>query len=117
MSWWVSLEDRTGEPRVVAVAPHREGGTYVLGGTAGASLNITYNYGVHYHRLLPGGLEAYLNERQAADATEVLEQAVNALGTDRADDYWAPTPGNAGFALSILLSWAKQHPSAVFRVS
>jgi hypothetical protein len=29
------------------------------------------------------------------------------LGVECDDDYWKPTPGNAGYALSVLLSWAK----------
>ena len=29
--------------------------------------------------------------------------------------YWMSTPGNAGYALSILLSWAKQHPEATWK--
>ena len=29
-------------------------------------------------------------------------------------DYWAPTPGNAGYALNILLDWARQYPEATF---
>lgn len=31
--------------------------------------------------------------------------------------YWADTPGNAGYALSILLAWARQHPGATWKVS
>ena len=29
-------------------------------------------------------------------------------------DYWAPTPGNAGYALKILLDWAIMNPDGVF---
>ena len=28
--------------------------------------------------------------------------------------YWKPTPGNAGYALNILLGWAREHPDAVW---
>lgn len=31
--------------------------------------------------------------------------------------YWKSTPGNAGYMLNILLSWAKQHPNARWSVS
>ena len=29
---------------------------------------------------------------------------------NRRRDYCAPTPANAGFALNILLGWAREHP-------
>src|SRR4029077_6146288 len=45
------------------------------------------------------------------------ESGKGQVGTERDDDYWAPTDGNAGYAASILLGWAKQHPEATWRVS
>ena len=39
------------------------------------------------------------------------------LGTERSDDYWEATPGNAGHAALILRNWAMKHPDAVWRVS
>lgn len=138
MSYDVYLEDRTAEPwcsygkaegmfdgsepcsnpcyPAVEVARHAEGGTYQLGGTNAAELNVTYNYGRFYYPQLPEGLRT-LHEKRAADCIEMLEERVQALGTNRDGDYWAATPGNAGYALSILLAWAKEHPDAVFRVS
>ena len=34
----------------------------------------------------------------------------------RRRDYWAPTPGNAGDALNILLEWAREFPKGVFTI-
>lgn len=119
MSWDVSLE-RNGVP--VEVDRHEEGGTYVMGGTTRADLNVTYNYGQCF-RLLgtpwtpDGGLQENLHGLTAAKTINRLEYAVATLGTKTFKDYWAPTPGNAGHALSILLKWAKQYPDAVWRVS
>lgn len=48
---------------------------------------------------------------------ERLRIAVNTLGTVRDNDYWKPTPGNAGYALAILLKWAGQYPEARFKVT
>jgi len=48
----------------------------------------------------------------AARATD----AVGTLGTEHCGDYWADTLGNAGFALSLLLAWARDHPTAVWEV-
>jgi len=112
MSWDVSLID--GDGCVCQVAPHEEGGTYVLGGTTAAWLSITYNYGRPYSLI---GFELKALEWSSAKYAAIkLERAICALGTNRYRDYWAPTPGNAGYALSILLRWAKQHPDARFEV-
>lgn len=115
MSWWVHLvgpsavPDQDGEG--VVVERHSEGRTYALGGTNTAELNVTYNYGKHFR------FEETLHENKASEVTPILEEAVQRLGTKRDSDYWNPTPGNVGYACSILLAWAKQHPDAVFRVS
>ena len=58
-----------------------------------------------------------MHKKTARDTTARLERAVETLGTQRDDDYWKPTPGNAGYALSILLKWARQHPNGVWIVS
>ena len=113
MSWDVTL----GTP-VVKVESHCEGGTYAVGGTDEATLNITWNYSKYYYALIDKeqGLR-WLAGKRAKHVISRLEFAVDILGTVQDRDYWAVTPGNAGFALSILLSWARQHPRAVFRVS
>jgi hypothetical protein len=101
---------------VASVPRFEEGGTYVLGGTTQAELNVTYNYAEHmWKHLGEGGLKA-LHGKKAQDTIETLSKAVEALGTDRDSDYWKSTPGNAGFALSILLSWAKLHPEGEWDV-
>lgn len=99
----------------VQVERHQEGGTYVLGGTTAAKLNITYNYSWFFYRFLDeeDGIR-WLYGKQAKDTVERLESAIKELGAVKYSDYWAPTPGNAGYALSILLKWAKQHPDAVW---
>jgi len=113
MSWWVSLE-QDGKP--VEVERHWEGGTFTVGGSTLAEINITYNYGFFYrHCLHPDGLW-WLDGKRARDCVGRLEAAIKELGASRYRDYWTPTPSNAGFALSILLAWAKEHPEATFRV-
>lgn len=106
MSYWICL---THNDTVVSVARHAEGATYVLGGTNDACISITYNYAEHF---------AFrdLHQKRAGDTIELMQEAVDRLGTDRDDDYWEPTEGNAGYAVSILLDWARQHPDAVWEV-
>ncbi len=115
MSWWISLVDK--DDNSVSVERHTEGGTYAMGGTEEATLNVTYNYRGKFQevgiRLPPGG---NLHARRAKDTVAVLKNAVAELGIKRSDDYWRPTRGNAGHALSILLGWARQHPEARWRV-
>ena len=114
MSWWVSLEE-SGKP--VEVSRHEEGGTYALGGTTEADLSITYNYSPYFYKYLnvDKGLR-FLHEKQAVDTVKALAYATFKLGAVRDDDYWKATPGNAGYALSILLQWAMDNPTAIFRV-
>ncbi|KKN04709.1 hypothetical protein LCGC14_1094820 [marine sediment metagenome] len=145
MSWSVYLEDRTQKPDcnygippeefkpayegdepcnipcypTVGVARHSEGGTYAVGGIENAELNITYNYGREFGGAIgyQDGFVQWLTDKKAKDVVSLLRVAVKKLGTERSDNYWASTPGNAGHALSILLGWAEQYPEAIFRVS
>ncbi len=114
MSWWIYLEGES----VGSVDCIQEGGTQVMGGTDQPELNITYNYGELFRKAgLPDALKS-LHEKRAGDTIEMLKAAVAFLGTNRyTKDYWAPTLGNAGFALSILLGWALKYPDGVWRVS
>lgn len=113
VSYWVYLMK---DGSVAEVERHEEGGTYQLGGTDDAALNITYNYSDVY-QLFDFSIRD-LHEKKAEEVIPKLEELVEKLGTRQySDDYWAPTPGNAGYALSILLKWAKQHPDGVFEVS
>lgn len=113
MSYDVILEEN-GE--IVNVDRHSEGGIICVGGSTTADLNITYNY-VYFFRksLSPRKGIRWLYGKKAKDTVKRLEKAVRELGTKRDPDYWKATPGNAGYALSVLLRWAKQHPEAVWK--
>ena len=108
MSWWVYLENKEGE--TVEVPRHSEGGTYVMGGTKTAELNVTYNYGKHFDF-------KELDGKTGEEAKPLLTKAVENFGSKRNEDYWNPTKGNVGHACNILLSWVKENPKAIFRVS
>ena len=111
MSYWVYLTYDNG---TVPVEPHSEGGTYAMGGTSKAEINVTYNYS----RVYPEYFSLRdLDGKTAAETELILAKAVDELGTERDEDYWNPTPGNAGYALNILLGWARQHPKAKWIVS
>lgn len=108
MSWWITLENENGA--AVQVANHSEGGTYAIGGTTDAELNVTYNYAPHF------GFRS-LDGRTGEETIPELEVAVQKLGTERSGDYWESTAGNTGHAIAILLAWAKEHPQAKWRVN
>lgn len=115
MSYDIDLIDPK-DNSIVRVDRHSEGGTYVLGGTDYAEINITYNYNRYFADTIDPDLGIrWLYGKDAKNTIDRLESSVKELGVERDIDYWKPTPGNAGYALSILLEWAKQHPKAVWR--
>ncbi len=107
MSWWISLCDAQGcTPEVERFTG---GGTFMAGGSDEADLNVTYNYGGHFK------FKA-LHGRRAGDTVAELREAAERLGTERADDYWEASPGDAEHACALLLRWAEQHPGCAWVV-
>jgi len=100
---------------VVKVPSFTEGGHYVVGGSVYADISITYNYSKFFYDTIDNdqGIR-WIYGRAAGDCIDRLESAIGVLGTDKDDDYWKPTAGNAGWILSTLLKWAKQHPECKF---
>jgi hypothetical protein len=79
---------------------------------------ITGNYAQLYFTYFDQELGiAWLDGKTAQEAMFPLDNAIQVLGVERDDDYWAATPGNAGYALAVLRAWALEHPGAVFKVS
>ncbi|MGI9345523.1 MAG: hypothetical protein ACR2PW_04580 [Gammaproteobacteria bacterium] len=113
MSYWIYLEDHDGN--TLPVEHHSEGGTYVLGGVPEAELNVTYNYSERYSE--HGFSLRDLEGKTGAETADQLLNLVAKMGTDLDNDYWKPTSGNAGHALSILAKWAREHPAGIWRVS
>lgn len=112
MSYSISLNK---EGKTAEVDLHQEGGNIVLGGSDIADMHITYNYGEFFYMYLDSkkGIR-WLYGKNAKDTIKKLQNAVKVLGTDRDEDYWKATRGNAGHALNVLLTWAKQHPEGVW---
>lgn len=112
MSYDIELRYEDG---VASVARHEEGGTYAIGGTLRAELNVTYNYSNSF--LKANFSIRDLNGRPAKETISVLQKVVEVLGIEWQGGYWDATDGNAGYAANILLGWARQHPSAVWEVT
>lgn len=116
MSWWVSLndvDDNTLKSNVCV----QEGGTQCVGGTTDAMLNITYNYSPGFYLTIDSdkGLD-WLHGKRGCETAPKLDAAVKALGTKQHEDYWVPTFGNTGYALSILARWAHEFPDGTWKV-
>ena len=89
------------------------GGTYQVGGTNEAWINITYNYSKWFHDLWTDGL--YEIEGKTVDTViPMLKSAVMKLGTKQEKDYWKSTAGNAGHSLNRLLKICKLTQNAGF---
>ena len=116
MSYDIYLCDKTGKS--VEVANHADGGTYVMGGTTDAWLNITYNYSPFFYDTIdPDQGICWIYGKTGKETLARLQEAISKLGTDRDSDYWKATPGNAGYALSILAEWARLNPGAIWNGS
>jgi len=91
------------------------GGTYCIGGTNHARLNITYNYAPHFRRVIDEnkGIRA-LYGKTGAESLTILDGAIAALKNDTHEDYWEPTEGNAKAALMQLRALAAMRPDGVW---
>lgn len=91
-----------------------KGGTYTIGGTTDAWLNVTYNYSEHFYRVMGEKGIRTIYGMTGKEATPILENAISQLKNDIADDYWEPTEGNAQAALKNLLQLAQACPEGIF---
>lgn len=131
MSYDISLRDPvSGETLELDQPHHMRGGTYAVGGTTLAELNVTYNYSEHYRRLF-SPRDAREGEDYAkdgivdgirviygmtgAESIPALRQVAGQLGNDIHDDYWRATEGNAKRALLQLIALAKMRPDGVWK--
>ena len=104
MSYVIRIRRKTGEP-VEFRQPHCiMGGTYAVGGTTEAWLNITYNYWKIFRRLFGEDGITTIYGMNVKDARGILVNAVAQLGDAEPDeDYWKASDGNAKKALAGLV--------------
>lgn len=116
MSYDIDLLDPVTKDVIELDTPHQmKGGTFALGGTREAHLNVTYNYGVHYYRVIcPDQGIRKIYGLTGAESIPILQKAADALKDDVAGDYWKPTEGNAKAALLQLIALAKLRPDGVW---
>lgn len=115
MSYDISLVDPVTRETLEVESPHQmRGGTYVLGGTTEAWLNITYNYGRFYREVFGEKGIRTIYGMTGAESIPVIKAAMDKLGDDVDPDYWKPTQGNAKKALAGLLALAQMRPDGVW---
>ena len=112
MSYDIELQDPV--TKVTLEPHHMRGGTYAIGGTTDAHLNVTYNYGKHYYRVMGEKGIRTIYGMTGAESIPVLTQAIEHLGDDVDDNYWNDTEGNAKRALFQLLALANMRPDGVW---
>ena len=116
MSYDVSLLDPvTGEVIQLDEKHHMTQGTFQVGGTPEASLNITYNYSKYFYQYIDkeGGLRS-LYGKTGATTLPLLDKAIAELSDDADEDYWAACEGNAKKALCNLRALAQMHPEGIW---
>ena len=105
----------TGDTLQLDEPHHMRGGTYQVGGTTEAHLNVTYNYCRHFRAAFDDerGIRV-LYGMTGADSIPLLKAAADKLGSDVDEDYWKPTEGNAKAAIMQLLALARMRPDGVW---
>ena len=83
-----------------------------------AYLEISYNFSKLFYETLDheNGIH-WLNGQKAVDTLTTLLSATLKLGTAASSDPFEPVPGNAGFILMVLLSWALQYPQCIWEIN
>jgi hypothetical protein len=115
MSYDISLNDPvTGETIELDDSHQMKGGTYAIGGTPEASLNVTYNYSKYYYKTYQENGIRTIYRMSGAESIPILQKMADNLGDDVSDNYWEPTEGNAKRPLMQLLAFAKMRPDGVW---
>ncbi len=115
MSYDINLCDPVTHDVLELDDPHdMRGGTYAMGGTREAHLNVTYNYAEHYKRVLGEDGIRTIYGMTGAKSIPVLQRAADQLGDDATGNYWDDTEGNAKRALYKLIALAKLRPDGVW---
>ena len=93
-----------------------KGGTYAVGGTNEASLNVTYNYAPIFYKLFHEKGIHTLYGMSGSESISLISTAILKLSDDVSKDYWECTEGNVKKVLYQLLSFAKMRPDGIWSV-
>lgn len=117
MSYDVHIVDRISGEQLHFDGTHDyKGGTYAVGGTTKAWINVTYNYGKLYAEIWGHGLYGF-DDMNVVDVIPKLMEGIVILGTTKSEDYWEATKGNAGAALAGIVAIACHFPEGKLRIT
>lgn len=117
MSYDLDLVDKdTGRTIILDHKHDLRGGTYVMGGTREATLNVTYNYSNILYRIFPEKGIRILEGLSGRESIPFLSSGILELKTDYDEDYWKPTEGNVRLALEDLRKLAELAPDGIWRI-
>ena len=114
MSYDIYLKDPVTNETLKLDNHQIKGGTFAIGGTNEAWLNITYNYGKHYYNTIGDNGIRTIYGMTGAESIPILKDAISKLGDDVSNDYWESTEGNAKKALFGLLAFAQLRPDGIW---
>lgn len=115
MSYDLGLKDKLGGHWIELDEPHQmKGGTYQVGGSPTATINITYNYSKHFYKVLgERGIRSIYN-KTGGESISILKDAISKLKDNANKNYWEPTEGNSKKALMQCLSLAQIRPDGIW---
>lgn len=115
MSYDIYLNDPATGEHIEFDEPHNmAGGTHAMGGTRDAWLNITWNYGKHYYRVMGEGGIRSIYGKTGLESIPILAAAAAQLGDEIDPNYWVATEGNAKAPLFQLMTIAAMRPDGIW---
>lgn len=116
MSYDIDLVHPVSGEVLLLDSPHQmRGGTYAVGGSNECSLNVTYNYAPHFHWIDEEKGIRSIYGLTGAESIPILSNAIDQLGDDVSENYWACTQGNAKAALIQLRALAQMRPDGIWK--
>lgn len=116
MSYDISLTDRVTKQPIILESKHQiNGGTFAIGGTNEATLNVTYNYSTKFVSIFGSGGIRNIYGKTGAESIPMLKNAILMLSDDTDPDYWKPTDGNVKRSLYGLLAFAEMRPDGIWQ--
>lgn len=117
MSYDITLNDPVTKEVIKFDTPHQmKGGTYCMGGTTEAWLNITYNYANFYYKIFGEEGLRFIRGKMAAETIPLLKSGCDKLKDDVTSNYWDPTEGNAKRALLQLIALGTMRPDGIWDI-
>lgn len=123
MSYDISLHCPVTKEIILFDEPHQmRGGTYAIGGTRSAELNITYNYGDYYYEVYEENGIREIYGKTGAESVPILENMIQRIrdkyGKEcekESGNYWDKIPSNALKPLYQLITMAKMRPDGIWQ--